>query len=326
MSEETPPDSTPDPPLPVSSFLSPVGALIRDGTLTPPALPGQFAALDRFEVLRLIGAGGMGLVFLARDPATGNKVAIKLLKPELAANEAAVERFLGEARHGQQLRHPGVVPVLEISSRAGRPYFVMPHFERGSLARMLPASQALNRDEILPLARRIAEALHHAHSQGIIHRDLKPGNILIDHEGGARLADFGLARDWIGDPLSDPAEGQCEGTAPYMSPAVAANEVEDTRCDIYSFGALLYEMLTGRPPYDGSSTPEILRKILEGPPQPVLEINSQASTDFVSIAEGAMARTHRDRYASMADVIADLDRVQNGRPPLGPRGQPGIAG
>ena len=321
-----PQDSTPDPPLPVSSFLSPVSALIRDGILAPPALPGQFAALDRFEVLRLIGAGGMGLVFLARDPATGNKVAIKLLKPELAVNEAAVERFLSEARHAQQLRHPGIVPVLEISTRAGRPYFVMPHFERGSLARMLPAGQALNREEILPLARRIAEALQHAHGQNIIHRDLKPANILIDHEGGACLADFGLARNLIGDSLFDPGQGHCEGTAPYMSPAVAANEAEDTRCDIYSFGALLYEMLTGRPPYDGPGTLEILQKIREGPPQPVLEINPQASSELAIIAGGAMERAHRDRYASMADVITDLERVQNGRPPLGPRGQAASAG
>ena len=299
--------------------------MIRDGILAPPALPGQFAALDRFEVLRLIGAGGMGLVFLARDPASGNKVAIKLLKPELAVNEAAVERFLREARHIQQLRHPGVVPVLEVSTRAERPYFVMPHFDRGSLARMLPAGQALNREEILPLARRIAEALQHAHRQSIIHRDLKPGNILIDHEGGACLADFGLARNLIGDSFLDPGQGHCEGTAAYMSPAVAANEGEDTRCDIYSFGALLYEMLTGRPPYDGPSTPEILRKIREGPPQPVLEINPQASPELAIIAAGAMERAHRDRYAGMADIITDLGRVQNGMPPLGPRGQPGIA-
>ena len=324
MSEETPQDSTPDAPLPVSS-LSPVGALIRDGTLTPPAWPGQFAALDRFEVLRLIGAGGMGLVFLARDPATGNKVAIKLLKPELAVNEAAVERFLSEARHAQQLRHPGVVPVLEISTRAGHPYFVMPHFERGSLARMLPASQALTREEILPLARRIAEALQHAHSQGIIHRDLKPGNILIDHEGGARLADFGLARNLSGDSFMDPSQNHREGTAPYMSPAVAANEVEDTRCDIYSFGALLYEMLTGQPPYEGPDTPAIVQRIRAGPPKALLEVNPQAPRDLATIAEGAMARSHRDRYASMADVMTDLERVQNRRTPLGPRGQPEIA-
>jgi len=325
MSEEVPQNSTPDPTPSGSSFLSPVSALIRDGILAPPASPGQFAALDRFEVLRLIGAGGMGLVLLARDPASGNKVAIKLLKPELAVNAAAVEQFLREARHVQQLRHPGIVPVLEVSTRAGRPYFVMPHFERGSLARMLPACQPLSREEILPLARRIAEALQHAHSQDIIHRDLKPGNILIDHEGGACLADFGLARNLMGDSFLEPGQSHCEGTAPYMSPAVAANEGEDTRCDIYSFGALLYEMLTGRPPYDGPDTAEILRKIREGPPQPVLEINPEASPELAVIAAGAMERALRDRYASMAGVIADLDRVHDGRPPLGPRGQTGIA-
>ena len=242
----------------MSSFLTPVDGLIRDGTLAPPSLPGQIASLDRFEVLRLIGAGGMGLVFLARDPASGNKVAIKLLKPELAVNEIAVKRFLREARHVQKLRHPAIVPVLEVSTRAERPYFVMPYFERGSLARLLQPGQPLNREETLPLARRIAEALQHAHHHGIIHRDLKPGNILMDHESVACLADFGLARNLIGDSFLDPGQGHCEGTAPYMSPAVAANEAEDTRTDIYSFGALLHEMLTGKPPYDGPSTPEIL--------------------------------------------------------------------
>lgn len=318
MSEETPRNSTPDPTPPLSSFLSPVSALIRDGILLPPALPGQFAALDRFEVQRLIGAGGMGLVFLGRDSASGNKVAIKLLKPELAINEAAVERFLGEAHHAQQLRHPGVVPVLEVSTRAGRLYFVMPYFERGSLARMLPAGQPLNREATLPLARQIAEALQHAHHNGIIHRDLKPGNILIDHDGGACLADFGLARNLTGDSSLESGQGHCEGTAPYMSPAVAANEGEDIRSDIYSFGALLYEMLTGQPPYEGPDTAAIVQKIRAGPPKAVLEVNPQASQDLATIAEGAMERAHRDRYASMAEVISDLERVQNGSPPLGP--------
>jgi sugar lactone lactonase YvrE len=166
----------------------------------------------------------------------------------------------------------------------------------------------------------IAEGLQFAHRRGIIHRDLKPANILRTGEQGACLADFGLARTLFNDTIVDVERPQWEGTAPYMSPGVAAGDAEDTRCDIYAFGALLYEMLTGEPPYAGRTLQEIRTQILAGPPKPIQERNPAADSGLRAVAEGAMARELRDRYADMSDVLADLQRIKEGKAPVGPRG------
>jgi sugar lactone lactonase YvrE len=172
---------------------------------------------------------------------------------------------------------------------------------------------------ILDIAAQIADGLRYAHQHGIIHRDLKPANILLAANDAACLADFGLARTMFNDTIVDVENQQCEGTAPYMSPAVAAGNAEDTRCDIYAFGALLYEMLTGDPPYKGQTTKEIQNQILAGSPPPIAGRNSQADRRLIAVADGAMARELRDRYADMGDVLADLERIKDGKEPLGPR-------
>jgi len=314
MSKETLTDPAPDsPPLPVSSFLSPVDGLIRDGTLAPPLLPGQLAALDRFEVLRLIGAGGMGLVFLARDPASGGKVAIKFLKPALHQHPQIIERFRGEAFRLQRLQHPHLVQVLEVSGGEKSPYFVMPFFER-SLAHEIAPGRPMTIERVLDVALAIARALAHVHSRNLVHGDLKPANVLVDSAAGALLADFGLSLA-LNDPAIDGASEQFVGTAAYVSPQLARREGEDTRRDIYAFGALLYEMLTGQPPYLGESTKDILEKVQAGPPQPIRQLNRKVPPHLVAIAETAMAREHRNRYANMADVVSDLERVAQGRAP-----------
>ncbi len=320
MSEDAPPLRRADEALPFSSVQGPIGELIAQRMLSAPLRPGVLAMLDRFEILRVLGRGGMGVVLLGRDPGTGQEVAIKLVRSDLVGDPRAMQRFVKEAGHLKRLRHPNVVPVLEISDRPRGPYFVMPYFEKGSLASRLEPGQALERENILELALPVAEGLSFAHRRGIIHRDLKPANLLLTTEGGVCLADFGLARSLFNDTLVDVESRQWEGTAPYMSPAVAAGEAEDTRCDIYAFGALLYEMLTGRPPYRGERTKEILDQIRAGPPKPITSLNPKADRDLAAIATGALARELRDRYAEMRDIVADLHRVRQGRPPLGPHG------
>jgi sugar lactone lactonase YvrE len=163
----------------------------------------------------------------------------------------------------------------------------------------------------------VAEGLSFAHRSGIIHRDLKPANILLGANGEICLADFGLARTVFNDSIVDVERQQLEGTAPYMSPAVAAGDAEDTRCDIYSFGALLYEMLTGEPPYKGRSTREILNNIIAGPPRPITSLNPVADRRLVAVAEKAMARELRDRYADMRDIVKDLQQIKDGKKPDG---------
>jgi serine/threonine protein kinase/Tol biopolymer transport system component len=313
--EPSPPSSGAAPP--GSTFVGLVGELLHSGLLAAPPRPNALAGLDRFEIQRVLGAGGMGVVLLARDPDAAALAAIKLLRPEHADQPRTVHRFLVEARHQQKLDHPHILKVLEVSEREQGAYFAMPYLEKGSLARRIKPGQALDPEFTLRVALQIADALRYAHAAGLIHRDLKPANVLLDGQGNAFLADFGLARALLFDSIMDPSRGHCEGTAPYMSPAVAAGLAEDTRCDIYSFGAMLYEMLTGHLPYEASTPEEYRRQILAGPPEPVRERNPTAPTGLAAICEGALARKHRDRYADMADVVADLERVRDGRPILG---------
>ena len=326
MSEDAPKENPPAFAPPVSSFTGPIAELIAQRMLSPPPRPGLLAILDQFEILRVLGGGGMGIVLLARDSATGRDVAIKLVKSDLVTNQNVVHRFLKEAGHLKRLRHTNVVPVQEISDRAEGPYFVMPYFEKGSLANRIKPGQPLDTESILDIAAQVAEGLSFAHRSGIIHRDLKPANILLTADGKACLADFGLARTLFNDTIVDVENRSWEGTAPYMSPAVAAGDAEDTRCDIYSFGALLYEMLTGHPPYKGRGTKEILDQIIAGPPKPITSLNPNADRGLVAVAEGCMARELRDRYADMRDVLNDLQRIKDNKQPTGQRRFKGVAG
>jgi len=312
-----PPAATPPP---VSTLGGPVAELIAQQMVAPPLRPGLLGTLNQFEIQRVIGSGGMGMVLLARDAYTGKSVAVKLIRPELVNDQQIVHRFVKEAGHLQKLKHPNVVPVLEVSDRPSGPYFVMPYYERGSLAQAIRPGQPLETAVIIDIALEVAAGLQFAHRRGIIHRDLKPANILRSEGKAACLSDFGLARTVFNDTIVDVERQRVEGTAPYMSPGVAAGDAEDTRCDIYAFGALLYEMLTGEPPYAGRSLEDIRRQILAGPPRPIRERNPGADNGLRLVAEGAMARELRDRYADMTDVLADLQRIKEGRTPVGPRG------
>jgi uncharacterized delta-60 repeat protein len=297
----------------------PIAQLVRLGALTPPGGPDACARLDRFEILGVLGRGGMGIVLEARDPSTGDHVAVKLLRPELANDQETVRLFRREARHISQLEHPNVVKVREIAKAGEWSYFVMDYLPGGPLSRLI-RERPMDASRNLGIARKVAAALAFAHSRGLIHRDIKPANILLDGDGQPYLADFGLARPLINDTLLDLDRSQAVGTVAYMSPGLVSNQVEDTRCDIYSFGAVLREMLTGRPPYAGRTVSELLHQVITAPPEPIHRVNPHAHSGLVRIAEGAMARELRHRYATMNDVVDDLDRVAQGLEPVGPPG------
>jgi serine/threonine protein kinase len=303
---------------PMSIIAEPVASLMVAGVVQPPSRPGLLGSLDHYELLNVLGSGGMGLVFLARDTENGRQVAIKMVRSEYRAEPRIVQRFLLEARHLQKLKAPGIVPVLEVCERGEGSYIVMPYYKRGSLPRRMQEGKPEDTATALQVAAALADALAFAHRKGITHRDIKPANVLLGDDGAICLADFGLARTVFNDSILDPDRDQCEGTPAYMSPAVAAGEAEDTRCDIYSLGAVLYEMLTGQPPYQGPSTRAVRDQIIAGPPKPIRDINPKADPHLTQVAEWAMARAHRDRYASMADVAADLRRATEGKPPIGP--------
>ena len=244
-------------------------------------------------------------------------VAIKVLKPNLLNDPCALACFGHEARLMRHLEHPNILQVISISENSPRPYLVVPYIEGGNLAHWTQHGRPLPTDLILKSVQQIAAALDYAHRRGITHRDLKPANVLLNADGRTFLADFGLSRTFFNDAVIDFGRAKGEGTAPYMSPAVARGEAEDTRCDIYSFGALLYEMLTGRPPFTGKTKDEVVKQVLAGPPSPILEINPRAPRGLVTVCEGAMGRELRGRYACMGDVLSDLALVSRGVKPAG---------
>jgi len=309
------------PPISSSTDARPQETLLQRGAFDPPVTPGTLGRLERFEILRLLGEGGMGQVYLAREPRTDTRVAVKILRPQMAADPQSVHRFLTEARHMYRLSHPRILRVLEVSDRKEGPYYVMPYIEGGSLRAQYQPGQPMPTERAVTVARQIAEALAHAHAHGLIHRDLKPDNVLLDNDGNAYLTDFGLVRTVFNDSMVDASESHIEGTAPYMSPAVARGEAEDTRCDIYAFGALLYELLAGQPPYTGRTSHIILDQVLKGPPTPIRTLNAKASPALVRIAEGCLARELHARYTTMTDVVSDLALAAKGAMPLGPHQQ-----
>ena len=300
--------------------------MLQEGMLQAPAHPGARGAVGRFEILRPLAAGGMGQVFLAREPVTEGRVAIKMIRPRYRNEDWVVRRFLAEAQHMYRMSHPNILKVMEVSDRKEGPYYVMPFVEGGSLAQAIKPGHPLPEDRILDIARQVADALQYAHARGIIHRDIKPANVLLDQEGRAYVTDFGLLRTVFNDAMIDPDKSAPEGTAAYMSPLAASGKAEDTRCDIYAFGAVLYEMLTGRKPYEGQNPKEIADKILAGPARPILDVNRGAPRALARIAEWCMARELRDRYAEMKDVVNDLQRAARKEEPLGPHGQPVASG
>jgi WD40 repeat protein len=284
----------------------------------PPLQIGSVASVDGYDVLRVIAEGGMALVMLARSPDDGSPVAIKVMKPSLLDSPRLVQRFVDEARHMAQLDHPNILKVIEWSARRSGPYYVMPYVARGSLAELLRAG-AIDATTACTILSQVAEALSVAHLRGITHRDVKPSNILLGDDGRALVSDFGLARTVFNDATLDASAAVLEGSAPYVSPGVASGQAEDTRCDIYGLGATLYEMLTGRAPYSGPNAAEVLAQVRAGPPVPVLSVNPRASKALAKVCETCMARDLRDRYATMADVCADLLEIQAGARPLGRR-------
>ena len=179
--------ATPNPPISSSAGNQPQDTLVQRGAFDAPSTPGTLGRLDRFEILRFVGEGGMGQVYLAREPVTGVQVAIKVMKPQMASNPQEVHRFQTEARHMYGMAHPHILRVLEVSDRKDAPYYVMPYIEAGNLQTLCKPGQALPEDRLLPIAQQVAGALAYAHTRGIIHRDLKPDNVLLDKQGNACL-------------------------------------------------------------------------------------------------------------------------------------------
>jgi serine/threonine-protein kinase len=266
----------------------------------------QSALADRYHLERELGAGGMATVYLAHDHRHGRRVALKLLKPELAAVIGA-ERFLGEIRTTANLQHPHILPLFDSGAADSFLYYVMPYVDGESLRARLSREKQLPIGEAVRLGGEVASALDYAHRHGVIHRDIKPENILL-HEGTALVADFGIALAVSSAGRNRLTEtGLSIGTPQYMSPEQAMGDRDlDARSDIYSLGAVLYEMLVGDPPFLGSTAQAIVAKVITEKPTPITASRDTVSPALAATVHRALAKLPADRFASAAELADAL--------------------
>ena len=264
------------------------------------------ALADRYRIERELGQGGMATVYLAHDVKHDRKVALKVLKPELAAVLGA-ERFVVEIKTTAALQHPHILPLFDSGTADGFLYYVMPYIEGETLRDKLTRETQLGIEEAVRIAREVADALDYAHRHGVIHRDIKPENILL-HDGRPMVADFGIAL-----ALSAAAGGRMTetglslGTPHYMSPEQATAEKEITaRSDVYSLGSVLYEMLAGQPPHLGGSAQQIIMKIIADTPRPVTELRKAVPPNVAAAVAKSLEKLPADRFASAQDFAGAL--------------------
>ena len=264
------------------------------------------ASSDRYRIERELGQGGMATVYLAHDLRHGRKVAIKVLRPELAAVIGA-ERFLREITTIANLQHPHILGLIDSGEVNGTAYYVMPFVEGESLRDRLHREKQLPVPEAVRLATEIAGALDYAHRHGVIHRDIKPENVLL-HDGSALVADFGIAlavKSAGGSRMTE--TGMSLGTPHYMSPEQAMGEREiTTRSDIYALGCVTYEMLTGDPPFTGSTAQAIVAKMMTEKPTALSRVRDTVPAGVEEAVLTALAKLPADRFASAAEFAAAL--------------------
>jgi len=281
----------------------------------PPLAPGTVVA-ERYRIQELVGRGGMGAVYRAEHLTLGNVVAVKVLRGSHGAHPDIVRRFQREAVAASQIRHPGIVEVTDFGRTPdGRFYLAMEFVDGETLARRLGQAGAFPPTEATELVRDLARALGAAHARGIYHRDIKPENVLLAAGGTAKLADFGIARLAEGPrDARETAAGLIFGTPQYMSPEQAAGQRQDGRSDVYALGVLLYELLTGAPPFVGASATHVLAAHLLSPvPRlPGQGPHGPIPSTLADLVGRMMAKSAAERPATMAEVEAALDAVLAG--------------
>ncbi|MBI2678956.1 MAG: protein kinase [Candidatus Koribacter versatilis] len=280
--------------------------------------------VGHYRVVERLGSGGMGVVYRAEDTMLGRDVALKFLPPEAVADQAVLDRFLREARASAALNHPHICTIHEVETFDGQPVIVMEYLEGESLKARIERDP-IPADELLTLAIQIAEGLQAAHAKGVTHRDVKPANIFLGASGQAKILDFGLAkfatrRQHAGaaaggasitldsEGLTSP--GSAIGTIAYMSPEQARGEELDARTDLFSLGAVLYEMSTGQVPFPGSTSAVIFDGILHGAPRPPLELNAKLPAELERIVSKALEKDRDLRYQSASEFKSDLKRLK----------------
>jgi serine/threonine-protein kinase len=272
--------------------------------------PGQIFD-ERFEITELISRSGMASIFRARDLQSGAQVAIKVPHMQFESDVATFTRFQREEEIGRQLDHPYILKIIPGPSTKSRPYLVMEFLEGQTLDKVMEATKPLPEKDAAKIASRICEALDHMHKKGVVHRDLKPQNIMVCNDGGIRILDFGIAKAARMRRLTFAGFSPTMGTPDYMAPEQVNGRRGDHRTDIYSLGAILYEMVTGKVPFEGESPYVVMNIRTTGDPTAPRKINEQITPVMEEIILHALARDPGQRYASAAEMKAELDNYDS---------------
>lgn len=277
-------------------------------------MPEVPQAFERFETVRILGKGGMGTVYLARDRTLGRQVALKVLNVEDLASEERRSRFLREARAAAAIRHPNVATIYEVDeTNDGQPFLVMEYCEGETLAQRM-RRRALDSAEFLAIARQIAAGLAAAHANGVVHRDIKAANIMIEPTGAVKILDFGLAKFLQQEELSQKmsfqsTSGHFFGTLHYLSPEQARGQQSDARSDLFSVGVVLYQIASGHLPFNADAPLMVLERIRDSEPEPFTALDPTFPQAAARIIGKLLQKNPDDRYQNASDLLRDLDQI-----------------
>jgi serine/threonine protein kinase len=279
--------------------------------LAPSQAADEIGRLGSYRVLKVLGAGGMGVVFQAEDPALNRLVALKAMLPALAASGSNKERFLREARAAAAIEHDHIVAIYQVAEDRGVPFIAMPFLRGESLEDRLQRERELPLPEVLRIAKESAEGLAAAHDRAMIHRDIKPANIWLEGEKGrVKILDFGLARSERGQAQLT-QQGTIVGTPAYMAPEQAAGKQVDSRCDLFSLGCVLYRMATGQLPFQGTDTVSTLVAVATETPKPPRKLNPEITPGLSKLIMDLLAKDPKDRPPSALTVVDMIDELAN---------------
>ncbi|HQR47101.1 MAG TPA: serine/threonine-protein kinase, partial [Thermoanaerobaculia bacterium] len=286
------------------------GAKKRSGGLAESmvglaALPEGTEIGSRYRVVKLLGRGGMGAVYRCRDEELQRDVALKVIRPEIAADPDVLDRFKREIQLSSRITHRNVLRVYDLGEADGVRFLTMEFVEGDDLSNLLRKAGSFPVSRLVHLFRQVCEGLKAAHDEGVVHRDLKPQNVMVDAEDRVHLTDFGLAKNLGGTAMTE--LGAVMGTPAYMSPEQVRGEAVDRRADIYSLGVILYEMASGQTPFSGGSVYEVMMRRLTTAPKPITELNASIPAYLRKIMERCLAVDPAARYQTVGEILQDLD-------------------